>query len=163
MSALLRSSALALVVTVALAACERGEEERAAAPDTAAVGQQPEQPIGEMPGMPGMHGMRSGAMMDRMQSHLRMMQGMSADSMQALLPQHRQMVANMISQMNREMREMNMATDERWNATLDSLRQDLTRMPEMSARELQAFMPQHGARVMRLMEMHRSMMRSMQG
>jgi nitrous oxide reductase accessory protein NosL len=159
MSALLRGSALVLAFTVVLAACERGEEEREAAPDTAAVGEQPEQPMGGMPGMPRT---QSGAMMGQMQSHMRMMQGMSADSTKAILPQHRQMVANMISQMNREMREMNMATDERWNATVDSLRQDLTRMPEMSGEELQAFMPEHGARVMRLMEMHRSMMRSMQ-
>jgi hypothetical protein len=40
-----------------------------------------------------------------------------------------------------------------------SLRSDLTRMPEMSAQELRAFMPEHHGRVTRLMEKHRSMMR----
>jgi hypothetical protein len=38
----------------------------------------------------------------------------------------------------------------------------MTRMPDMSAAELQAFMPEHRARMMRLMDMHRSMMSSMQ-
>jgi hypothetical protein len=35
---------------------------------------------------------------------------------------HRQMVANMISQMNREMRDMNAAGDAAWTATIDSVR-----------------------------------------
>ncbi len=64
----------------------------------------------------------------------------------------------MLAQMNREMREMDMAGDEAWTATVDSLRQDLTRMPEMSRDEMAATMPGHRARMNRLMEMHRSMM-----
>jgi hypothetical protein len=114
-----------------------------------------------MQGMPGMGGMQRGGMMEmmtQMQSQMQMMQAMSADSMHALMPQHRQMAANMLAQMNREMQGMNMAGDTAWNATVDSLRQDLTRMPEMNAQELRAFMPEHRRRVMSLMEMHRTMM-----
>jgi hypothetical protein len=114
-----------------------------------------------MQGMPGMGGMQRSGMMEamtQMQSQLQMMQGMSADSMHALLPQHRQMAANMLALMNREMQGMNMAGDTAWNATVDSLRRDLTRMPAMSAQELHAFMPEHNRRVMALMEMHRTMM-----
>lgn len=96
-------------------------------------------------------------MMDSMQVHIRMMQGMSGDRMKAMLPAHRQMVANMLSQMNSEMRQMNMQSDPKWTALADSVRQDLVRMPEMSAVELRSFMPAHGARVMRLMDTHRSM------
>jgi hypothetical protein len=117
-----------------------------------------------MQGMPGMEGMQRGGMMEmmtQMRSHMQMMQGMNADSMHSMLPQHRQMAANMLAQMNREMSEMKMTTDTAWNATVDSLRQDLTRMPEMSAQELHAFMPAHHRRMTSLMEMHRRMMGSM--
>jgi hypothetical protein len=140
-------------------ACGGGDtEERAGAqPDTS----QAAAADTGMQGMPGMGGMQRGGMMEmmtQMQSQLQMMQGMSADSMHALLPQHRQMAANMLALMNREMQGMNMAGDTAWNATVDSLRRDLTRMPAMSAQELHAFMPEHNRRVMALMEMHRTMM-----
>lgn len=74
---------------------------------------------------------------------------------------HRQMVANMIGQMNKETHDMNMTTDAQWNATVDSLRDDLKRMPEMSAQEMHAFMPAHHERMMRLMNMHNTMMKNM--
>lgn len=153
----------AAALVLALAACRsRGGEE--AATTTPAETAPPAETTGAapMPGMPGpggMPGMPGGSMMATMQSHMRMMQGMGADSMKAMLPQHRQMVANMLAQMNQEMRRMNMAQDPAWTATVDSIRQDLTTMPSMSASELHAFMPRHGARVMRLVEMHQRMMR----
>ena len=43
----------------------------------------------------------------------------------------------------------------------DSVRRDLVRMPDMSAAELRSAMAAHGARVMRLMQMHRSMIGDM--
>jgi hypothetical protein len=112
--------------------------------------------------MQGMEGMGGGAMMDQMHAHMRMMEGVSGDSMKAMLPMHRQMTANMISQFDRDMRGMNMQADARWTATLDSVRRDLTRLPEMSGNELRSFMPEHSARLMRLMDMHRAMMGNMQ-
>lgn len=106
-----------------------------------------------------MGGMMGSAMMDSMQGHMRMMmRGVTADQMKAMLPAHRQMVANMLSQLNSEMRKMNMSGDAKWTALTDSVRQDLKRMPDMSGADLRSFMPQHGARVMRLMDMHHSMM-----
>ena len=99
--------------------------------------------------------------MSAMMAHMQRMRGTRADSMQAMLPMHRQMAANMLAQMNREMRDMNMTADARWNATVDSLRTDLTRMPEMSGSELEAMMAGHQDRMMRLMDMHRTMMAEM--
>ena len=96
-----------------------------------------------------------GGSMAAMQAHLRMMQGASADSMRAMMPMHRQMAANTLAQMNREMRDMNMAGDAAWTATVDSVRQDLARMPEPNAVDMAA----HHARMTRLMEMHQRMMR----
>jgi hypothetical protein len=71
------------------------------------------------------------------------------------------MVANMLSRMNTDMRSMNMPGDAAWNATVDSLRQDLTRMPDLDAAALKSMMPAHHARMMRLMQMHRDMMGEM--
>jgi len=118
---------------------------------------------GGMAAMPCMSGgqmvnMMDAAMMDSMQTHLTMMDSMSADRMKAMLAMHRQMVANMLSRMNSEMRQMNMSPDAAWTATIDSVRQDLTNMPEMSGSQVKAMMPEHHARVTRLLQAHRAMM-----
>lgn len=147
-----------LIFTLGLAACAGPDaaKDKAAAPASAA-------PAADtaMPGAQGMGGMRGGGMMEEMQAHMRSMQGAGGDSLKAMLPTHRQIAANMIAQMNREMRDMNMAADAGWSATVDSLRQDLVRMPEMSGAELQAFTPGHQARLERLMQMHQAMMGGM--
>lgn len=155
----IRMSALPVVLLLGLSACA-AEEEAGEEVSVEAV-EQDETPMGDMPGMAGMGGMQDDSMMQQMQAHMGAMMGAGADSMAAMMPQHRQMAANVLAQMNREMREMNMTADEAWSATVDSLRQDLTRMPEMSAEEMQAFMPAHHARLERLMEMHRTMMGNM--
>ena len=147
-----------LIFTLALAACggaDTAQEKEAAPPIAAPAGE------GTMPGMQGMSGTQGGGMVEEMQAHMRSMQGAAGDSLKAMLPMHRQMAANMIAQMNREMRDMNMAADAGWTATVDSLRQDLVRMPEMGGAELQSFVPAHQARLERLMEMHSEMMRRM--
>jgi hypothetical protein len=155
MNTTIRSSVrfFAFGLLIVLAACGRSENQRAG--DTAAAAR------GDTAGgMQGMQGM-GGAMMEQMQAHMRMMQTDNVDSLRGMLSTHRQMVANMISQFDREMRQMNMRADPAWQATVDSLRQDNIRLPEMSAIELRTFMPGHRTRVMRLMEMHRSMMGGM--
>ncbi len=115
-----------------------------------------------MPSMAGMHDSMGGsAMMEQMQAHMRGMDGVSADSMKAMLPTHRRMVTNMISQFNKDMSGMDMSANTAWTATVDSVQRDLTRMPEMSASELQQFKPAHHSRVMRVMDMHRTMMSGM--
>ncbi len=160
MRASLGASVVVLVAAAVLAACASDERPagtdsiQGALADTGAA-------AGGMVGMEGMQRMGGGTMMERMQAHMRMVDGVGADSMRALLPMHRQMVANMISEMNREMRAMNMTGDASWSATMDSVRQDLVRLPEMSIAELGEFMPEHRTRVMRLMDSHRAMMQSM--
>lgn len=156
-----RITALTVTTALALAACSGGRDSKASADSAAPAGDTAQMAMSDMKGMTGMNGMGSNAMMEQMQSHMRMMSGAGADSMQTMLPMHRQMVANMISQFGNEMREMNMKADAEWTATVDSLRQDNIRMPDMSASELRTFMSGHSARVMRLVEMHRSMMAKM--
>lgn len=151
-----------LAVATLTAACARDKGEKAAG-DTMAMGATSTPATADtmsqsMAGMPGMGG---GSMTEQMQAHMRMMEGAMADSMKAMLPMHRQMLANMISQFDREMRQMNMKSDAAWQATIDSLRQDNLRLPDMSAAQLRSFIQGHSARVMRLMDMHRSMMGNM--
>ena len=118
-------------------------------------------------GMAGMPGMAAGAtnesarMIAEMTASLRALDGASADSLRRALPAHRQRLANMLAEMNREMRDMRMTADAAWTATVDSLRQDLTRMPDLRPSELAATMPAHRARVERLMQAHRTMMDGM--
>jgi hypothetical protein len=153
MNATFRMAVLTLAVAAVLASCRSANDDTAGARDTAARADS----AAGMAGMPGM-GMMSAGMMDSMHTHMRMMDTMSAEQTKAMLPMHRQTVANMLSRMNSEMRSMNMPADQAWNATVDSLRQDLVRMPEMSGSELKAMMPAHHARMTRLMQMHRDMM-----
>ena len=171
-----RTLLVALVAAVLVSACtgEQGGATKTtgqpsvAAADTAAA----QAGAGGTQGMAGMEGhdmkggdmkghdmggMMGGGSMTAMQAHMRMMQGASADSVRAMMPMHRQMAANMLAQMNREMRDMNMAGDAAWTATVDSVRQDLARMPEAGAGDMTA----HHGRMMRLMEMHQRMMQNM--
>ena len=148
---MIRSTSLVLLVLVG-GACRQGGEADTSR-DT---------------GMAGMEGMRGGAVasgsiqiMADVDAHLGMIGSATADSMKAMLPMHRQMVANMIAQLEREMRDMNMTGNAAWTATLDSLRQDLRVMPELSAQALRDLMPAHSSRVRRVIDMHRSMMASM--
>lgn len=153
MTGTLRTLVLTLAGATVLAACRSSQDDARAAGETAARADS----AGGMAGIPGM-GMMGAGMMDSMHVHMRMMDTMSADQTKAMLPMHRQMVANMLSRMNSEMRSMNMPADQAWSATVDSLRQDLVRMPGMSGSELKAIMPAHHARLTRLMQMHRDMM-----
>ena len=154
-------SILMLTAVGALAACGGGE----GAPEPALDTEVAAAPAGGMEGMQGMEGMAGmemdGEMMAQMQAHMQMMEGTSGEAMMQMMPQHRPMLANMISQMSREMRDMNMTADEEWSSTIEALRQDLVQMPEMSAAEMESFMPEHHVRVMRLMEMHQEMMAGM--
>ena len=111
-----------------------------------------------MHGMARMHGMTSAAMLDSMQAHMRRAEHMTADQMAAMIPMHRQMVGDMLSQMTSESRAMNLRPNAAWNALADSVRQDLVRLPEMNKNELKQAMPADCARVTRLIRMHQAMM-----
>lgn len=150
---------IVLTAAVGLAACNGGESRNAADANQVAA----RDTTAAMSGMGGMEmqSMSDTGMMGQMQAHMRTMSGVGADSMQAWLPRHREMVTNMMAQFDKDMRGMGMQTDAAWNATVDSLRTDLTRMQTMSSSELHQAMPAHESRVRRLMESHRRMTSSM--
>lgn len=154
MNTLLRGAAFAFTIAAAagLGACQGGED--------AAVPSDSRTIVAGSDTMQGMQGGMS-SMMGQMHSHMATMQGASADSIRSMMPMHRQMAANMIAGMNREMQSMNMSGDAAWIATIDSVRQDLIALPELSGAELATFMQGHHRRMMRLMEAHRAMMANM--
>lgn len=108
--------------------------------------------------MGGMRTMESRGMMREMRAHVQSMAGSSADSLRRLMPTHRHMTANMLQQMDSEMRGMQMAQDTSWTALADSVRQDLTRLPDVSSGELPGFVDRHWGRVERLIARHETMM-----
>ena len=119
--------------------------------------------MASMPGMSGMStssAMMSAAAMDSMRAEMARMRTMSADQVKAAMPMHRQMTANMLSQMNADMRSMNMAADPAWDALVDSLRRDLVALPDIPTSRLTAALAPHFARVDRLMTMHAQMMKT---
>jgi hypothetical protein len=146
------SKSVLLAVCVLIAACGGEPQEEAAA---GAGADSTEAPAMPMPGMQGMSGMQR---MDSMMARMQQMQGVSADSMRAMMPMHRQMADSALAAMEGDMRAMNVTPDAGWSALADSLRQDMTRMSAMSGSEMMAAMPEHHARMQRLMERHRAMM-----
>ncbi len=155
------------------AACTKAEDRQVgASPESArsAAGASAARDTGGMPAMNGMEGMSGqrgttntpmAGMSDEMRTHMVAMTGATPEAAKARLPKHRQLVANMIARMNGEMRDMQMASDAEWSATVDSLRADLVRLPELSGPDLMTMMPAHLARVTRLSAMHGKMMRAM--
>lgn len=108
-----------------------------------------------------MQNMNDSSMMQmdaHMSAMMNMMQHASGDSLKAMLPQHRQMAGNTIAKFNQDMASMNMKPDTSWNALVDSLRYDLTSMPNKSSNDLKSMMPAHMARMQRLVQMHKGMM-----
>jgi hypothetical protein len=160
-----RMTIAAAIMLVSLAACAGGDDtgDSASIEETSGRGMSMGgmDSMAAMEGMAGMGAIASASMMDQMQSHMARMRGAGDDSIAAVMPMHRQMLANMIAQMNREMRDMGMAPDQEWEATIDSLRSDLRTMPEMTPAEMQSAMEAHHARIDRVIGMHRSMMEQM--
>jgi hypothetical protein len=97
---------------------------------------------------------QSSVMMSEMRSHLAILEASGGDEMVPLVPEHRQRLESMISQLDDDVGSRG---TEAWNATVDSLRQDLQRMPQMAAPGLETMMDGHAERVRRLMEMHGEM------
>ena len=120
-------------------------------------------------GMSGMNAMSGGMamdssmsrMIDSMRAEMTRMTSETPEQMKSMISMHRQMAANILAQMNSEMRSMNMSGDAAWTALVDSVRQDLVRMPDLSGAQLRTFVTAHRTRMERLMSMHRDMMGKM--
>ena len=149
---------LPVLAAVLLAACGSPQPRSDQPSPPAAPAAAPAAPeSGSTAGMQGISGMKSKGMMEELRTHMQAMHSAGGDSLRAMLPTHRQMAANLLAEMNREMSRMKVVADPAWTAMVDSVRQDLVRPPEMGAAELQSAMPAHEARLNRLMGMHQAM------
>lgn len=162
MNRVLRYSSLSLAVA-ALAACGGTEQAAEETPEAVVVAEEAATPAPAPAagGMEGMEGMQMDPAADPLDAHMAMMGKASGEALTAMIPEHRQLVANTIARMNQEMRDMDMASNTEWNETVEALRGDLVRLPEMTGEELQAFIPEHQARIDKLRELHRGMMADM--
>lgn len=157
-----RFIALSLVGITTLAACGRGTQS-ATVDSTAGVMHQP----GSLQGFradtgAGAVGMASASQMQvAVEANMRAMMGASGGQLQAMVPEHRQLVTSMIGQMNHEMGSVHTTSSAAWIATRDSVNADLMRFPSMRDADLQAMLPGHGARLHGLMQMHAGMMGGM--
>jgi hypothetical protein len=145
---------LAAVVFAAVSAAACGAEQE---DETGAMDEMPGMPSEREPGTEMAGGDRM-QMMQQMRTHMQYMSGVAADSLMGVMPMHRQMMGQMLEGMDPGTMPMGARSDSVWNATLDSVRNDVTRMERMSAAELREIMPAHRARVERLMSMHDSVM-----
>jgi len=141
-------------VIVSAATCGGQEQEEAG---TGAMDDMPGVSSEREPETPMVGGDRM-QMMQQTRTHMQRMSGVPADSLMAVMPMHRQVMGQMLEGMDPGTMGMGARSDSVWNATMDSVRNDVTRMEGMSAAELREFMPAHRARVERLMSMHDSVM-----
>lgn len=72
---------------------------------------------------------------------------------------HRARIERMLEAMDRDMGAMRMPADSAWRALADSVRADLSAIPELNGEPLLLRMRAHAGRMRRLLDRHESMMR----
>ncbi len=100
----------------------------------------------------------SAAMMLAWVAHDRSFRQLRGRKLVMALPEHRQLTANLVSQMQLDMRAAQISTARPWGALVDSVLHDLVRLPDESVSGVTAMMPAHRARVARLISMHAQML-----
>lgn len=138
------TKALLVTVVVAFSAC--GGE---AADEPADEAARPGGAIGSMLGASGRA--QTSIMMTEMRSNLGVMEASPGSDMVGMMSAHRQRLEALISQMASDVGTR--GTDA-WNATLDSLRQDMANLEGASAAQLQSMMDGHARRLRRAMDLH---------
>jgi hypothetical protein len=84
-----------------------------------------------------------------MRSHLNVLTAAGGDEMVGMIPQHSSMTATLITELS-----ANAPSNPAWTPLADSIRQDLSRMQQMPANELDQIMDPHAERITRLMQMY---------
>ena len=137
---------------------------------TAAAAEIPSGSVSTAPRAEDVAGAQSGDLAHRVKAHLRRMEAerwinlmgkgpsplFNAPGFGALVPEHERSLNAMLDAFAAEMQGM--TPDPREQEFVAGVREDLVRLPEMSATQLQAFVPRHAGRVNRLIKLHRSMM-----
>lgn len=87
---------------------------------------------------------------DSVTTDLDSMSSAKGDDQRHMLPAHEELVSEFLTRNDAKMRAMHVKIDPDWLSVIDSVRNDLARMPNMSSAQLHAFFPEHARRVMRI-------------
>ena len=90
------------------------------------------------------------AVMDSLRAQLRLMSAMNTQELTAILPAHGRMVTSLLARLTHDSPTGAHPGKDELKATIDSVRDDLARLPGMTAQQLGQAMPGHLARVQRV-------------
>ncbi len=140
-----------LFLALVLTGCDGGQDDLETADSSVLDTSSPGMPSTGMPGGMGpMGGMGPGTTGSEWQQHMEALHAAAGDSLQAMIPMHRQRVTGMMEMMDGR---MGMAMDSTWMATRESLRRDVDRMRNMPPAEMVDFLEEHVARMQRMLRM----------
>ena len=132
----------------AVAGCERGRASQASAATTA---REPSRtPSRFKDAADSMQMVAIKHTIDSVTSDLDSMSAANGDAQRHMLPAHEELVSDFLTRNDAKMRSMHVKIDPDWLKVIDSVRNDLARMPNMSSKQLHAFFPEHARRVMRI-------------
>jgi hypothetical protein len=97
----------------------------------------------------------------RLVNHMQQVRGMDAQQFRQQLPEHRDLVNEMLEDCREMMRDMGMTPPRQFTQVETALEEDLERIPEMDDAELEAHLPQHLDRVQTVIDMRQDMMDDM--
>jgi len=132
------------MVIAASIGCERGQ----ASPVNAAMTARPHSRFTSAADSMQMEAIKHS--IDSVTADLDSMSSASGDAQRHMLPAHEQLVSEFLTRNDAKMRAMHVKIDPDWLTVIDSVRNDLARMPNMSSKQLHAFFPEHARRVMRI-------------
>ncbi len=150
-----------LLATGSLVACSTRPDrttDTAAAAARAMPANGPDSGVGPMPTMPGM---QSDSIVTVTEANLSRMDKAGPDSLKALLPRHREVVAALIKNCEDMMRMQKMSPPRKWTKTVADVQQDMLRMASMSAAGVKRAWPDHEQRIRDMLIMRHDMMKSM--
>jgi len=126
------------------AGCERGQ----ASPVSAATKARPHSRFKDAADSMQMAAIKRS--IDSVTADLDSMSSAKGDAQRHMLPAHEELVSEFLTRNDAKMRAMHVKIDPDWLTIIDSVRDDLARMPNMSSTQLHAFFPEHARRMMRI-------------
>ena len=139
----------ALVALVSMIGCDRGN----AAPRPSGTSE-PVAKLASDAGSPAVVDTTGNALIKRtvleVTKDVQRMSAASAAEQKQQLGAHISAVNGMLSRFEDKVRAMHVTMDPDWVAVIDSVKNDVARMPDMPAEQLHDFLPEHNQRVMRI-------------
>jgi hypothetical protein len=157
-----RSLAVIAVLVVLTAACRGSAADRGqAAPDsTAQMAPAPESSASVPAGSPVS---ATTAEIDSVQAQVDSMVHIAPSHMEAIVTRHVLTGSNMLAGMAADLRRAGVTGDASWTATVDSVRQDFTRMRTLTPKQVAPFLQSHARLVHRLRDQYTTLMASAAG